>query len=568
MSSSSSQPDHGVHAISDRYVDDSVALAPNEATFMGIDGYDDKLTDFSPEGFRDRGRLVSDALRAMADVEPADDAERVAKAVFQERVGLSDELHQAGLDSSALNIIASPVQEIRELFDLMPTDTTEHWENIAARLKGVPTALAGLRVSLGESADAGRCSALRQIRRVAEQCDTWSGQGDVTSFFVSLTDGAQQRTDVGAALRTELAAGAKAASEAYADFGRFLRDDLAPKAPRKDAVGRETYQLFSRYFLGARLDLTEAYEWGWEEFFRIEKEMHELAGRLLRPGASLAETAQALDRDPRYRVDGQDAFQRWMQDLSDTALRELRGTHFEIADELMRLECRIAPPGGGNGAYYTGPSEDMTRPGRMWWSVNTDKSDFSTWREVTTVYHEGAPGHHLQIATAVNQQDRLNKFQRLMCFVSGHGEGWALYSERLMRELGYLSDDGDLMGMLSAQLLRAARVIVDIGMHLELEIPAGTGFHEGERWTPELGLEFMLDRTIEDRDLIPDEVDRYLGWPGQAPSYKLGERLWLAARDDARRRGGADFDLKTFHRQALDLGCLGLDDLRAQLALL
>ncbi|ASO22145.1 uncharacterized protein (DUF885 family) [Actinoalloteichus hoggarensis] len=563
---SSTPPAQGVHEISDRYVDDFVALSPNEATVFGVPGHDHKLTDFSPEGFAARNELGTEALRAMAAAEPTDAAERIAKAVFQERIGLHDEIHQAGLDSSALNVIASPVQEIREIFDLMPTDDAEQWENIAARMRAVPDALAGLRVSLGAGADAGRCAAVRQVQKVAEQCDTWSGGGDVDSFFTSLIKGADDRTDVSATLRTELAAGADAASRAYADFARFLRADLAPKAPAKDASGPEIYQLWSRYFIGARLDLAEAYAWGWEEFFRIETEMKEVAGRVLRPGATLAEAAAALDADPRYQITGQDAFQQWMQNLSDAALRELRGVHFDIPDALMNLECRIAPPGGGNGAYYTGPSDDMSRPGRMWWSVNTGRADFATWREVTTVYHEGVPGHHLQVATAVHERERLNRFQRLMCWVSGHGEGWALYSERLMRELGYLSDDGDLMGMLNAQLLRAARVIVDIGMHLELEIPKGTGFHEGERWTPELGLEFMLTRTIEDQDLVRDEIDRYLGWPGQAPSYKLGERLWLAARDDARKRGGADFDIKAFHRDALAMGALGLDDLREQLA--
>jgi uncharacterized protein (DUF885 family) len=180
------------------------------------------------------------------------------------------------------------------------------------------------------------------------------------------------------------------------------------------------------------------------------------------------------------------------------------------------------------------------------------------------VYHEGVPGHHLQIATSVYQASTLNRYQRLMAGTSGHAEGWALYAERLMRELGFLTDDGMLMGMLDGHLFRAARVIVDLGMHLELEIPRGTGFHEGERWTPELGLEFMVNRTITDASQLPDEVDRYLGWPGQAPAYKLGERVWLAARDEAKQRDPG-FDLKTFHKKALEMGSMGLDTLRERL---
>ena len=191
-----------------------------------------------------------------------------------------------------------------------------------------------------------------------------------------------------------------------------------------------------------------------------------------------------------------------MQQLSDDAVAELGRTHFDIPEPIRTLDCKIAPPGGTVGAYYTGPSDDLSRPGAMWWSVEPGREVFSTWREVTTVYHEGVPGHHLQIATAVYQRDSLNDFQRLLAGTSGHAEGWALYAERLMRELGYLDDDPILLGMLDAQLFRAARVVVDIGMHLELEIPAGTGFHEGERWTPDLGLEFLLTRTISEPEAL------------------------------------------------------------------
>jgi len=204
----------------------------------------------------------------------------------------------------------------------------------------------------------------------------------------------------------------------------------------------------------------------------------------------------------------------------------------------------------------------------MWWAVEPGREVFSTWRETTVVYHEGVPGHHLQIGTAVIGKDRLNDFQRLLSDTSGYSEGWALYAERLVRELGYLDDDGVLLGMLDSQLFRAARVIVDIGMHLELEIPPGTGFHEGERWTGELGLEFLLTRTISDPAHCRDEIDRYLGWPGQAPSYKIGERVWLAGRDNARRRHGEQFDLKAFHMAGLNMGGMGLDPLAERLAAL
>jgi uncharacterized protein (DUF885 family) len=566
-SSQSGSPDAtgGVHQISDQYVEDVSRLDPLLATYIGVAGYDEELTDYSPDGHQARYELAAEALRTIEAVQPANDAERAAKAVFVERASVTKELHEAGLRLAELNVIDSPVQNTRMVFDIMPTDTAEDWATIATRLAKVPDSLASLRTGLAEAAARGRVSALRQVTKVADQCDTWSGAAGGQSFFAALIAGADGVEGVTPALRTELSAGATAAAAAYADLAAFLRQELSPRAPTKDAVGLETYQLWSREFTGARLDLAESYAWAWEEFFRIEREMTQVAGRI-RPGATLAEAAAVLDADPRYQVTGQDGLQKWMQQLSDRALGDLRDVHFVIPDALMNLECRIAPPGGGVGAYYTGPDADFTRPGRMWWSVPPDKSVFSTWREVTTVYHEGVPGHHLQIATAVYQADKLNRFQRLLSGTSGYCEGWALYAERLMRELGYLSDDGNLMGMLDGHLFRAARVIVDIGMHLELPIPAGTGFHEGERWTPELGLEFMLTRTISDPAHVYDEIDRYLGWPGQAPSYKLGERLWLQARDEAKQRHGAAFDLKRFHTTALEMGAMGLDTLRERIA--
>ncbi|WP_344875187.1 DUF885 domain-containing protein [Allokutzneria multivorans] len=558
-----------INQISDDFVGDYAALDPIAATYLGVTGHDQDLTDYSPDGHAARAELAARALRELDAAEPASDAERLAKAVFQERVGLDVERHEAGLDTSSLNVIDSPPQGLRQVFDLMPTETAEDWAVIASRLAKTPDALAGVRASLLHSANKGSAnkgdvSAIRQVSGVAEQCETWAGRRGGTSFFANMIAAADKVDGVSDGLRSDLRAAAEAASAAYGDFARFLREDLAPRAPERDAVGEQRYRLESRYYTGAKLDLREAYEWGWAEFSRIEAEMKQVANRI-RPGATLAETAAALDADPRYRVHGQDALAAWMQKLSDTALVELRDTHFDIPEPLMRLECKIAPPGGGVGAYYTGPTDDFSRPGRMWWSVPADREEFSTWREVTTVYHEGVPGHHLQIATAVHQAAELNRFQRLMCWVSGYGEGWALYSERLMRELGYLDDDGDLLGMLDAHLFRAARVVVDIGMHLELEIPKGTGFHEGERWSPDLGLEFMLTRTISDPTHVRDEIDRYLGWPGQAPSYKLGERLWLAAREEAKAVQGAAFDQKSFHTKALRAGAMGLDLLREQM---
>jgi uncharacterized protein (DUF885 family) len=367
-------------------------------------------------------------------------------------------------------------------------------------------------------------------------------------------------------VRTEVGSAADQARVAFSEFATWLRRTLAPLAPSLDAVGEERYALDSRNFLGASIDLDETYEWGWHELGRIQDQQHRIARGCFGSDDILA-ACDAFDDDPARRITGAENFRGWMQTLADQAVSDLAGTHFDIPEQIKTIECCLAPTHDGS-IYYTGPTEDFSRPGRMWWAVPEGIDTFSTWKEVTTVYHEGVPGHHLQIAQNAYRADLLNRWQRQMCFVSGHGEGWALYAERLMDDLGYLENPGDKMGMLDAHAFRAIRVIIDIGMHLQLVIPADNRwqFRPGERWTPAAGLEFLIANCATDEPTLRFELDRYLGWPGQAPAYKVGERIWLEARDEVKARKGPAFDLRQFHVDALNLGSLGLDPLRAALA--
>lgn len=543
---------NSIAALADTYVDDLAALDPITATYLGIAGHEHELGDLSPAGLAATETLLRATVASLGSVVPVDDRERVAQAVMVERLGLDLERHQAGLPYGDLNVLASPVQAVRMVFDLMPTATAEERASLRARMELVPTALAGLAETYRDGVRRGQVPARRQVVEVAAQCRRWAGIEGSPGFFAAL---------VGELPEAESLAGpAQAAQSGYAELGRFLTEELAPVARDADAVGRDRYALESRVFTGAELDLDETYAWGWDELARIEDEKEAVA-RTLTGGASVAEAVAALDADRARMLHGADALRQWMQDLSDRAVAGLQGVHFDIPESIQHLQCAIAPPGGNSGAYYTGPSEDLTRPGTMWWSLAPGQQEFQTWREVTTVYHEGVPGHHLQVAQVVVNGASLNRFQRLACFISGHGEGWALYAERLMADLGYLDDPGDRLGMLDAQSLRAARVVMDIGAHLALVIPPNRfGWREGEHWSVGSMQELLSARTLLQPAYVSDEVNRYLGWPGQAISYKVGERVWLEAR------AAASLDLKTFHAAALDLGPMGLDLLRQELA--
>ncbi len=548
--------------LADEYVTRSCALDPIKATSLGVPGYDDRLTDYSPEGVDERAALERDVVVRLAALEPADEGERVAASYMAERLATGLAMHDAEEHLRAVRNIASPVQGIRQVFDLMPRATAGDWEVIARRAGAVPAAVASLRRALEAGMGRRVVAARRQARVAAEQAATWGGLDGGPGFFEELVAGAEGIDGVSPALREDLDEAAVAASAAYGELGRWLREVYLPVAADADAVGRDRYLAWARASLGADIDPAETYAWGWEELHRIEDEMRAVCAEI-RPGASIAETIDWLETDSDLVIEGEDSLRGWLQDLMDRTIDELDGVHFDIPAPVRRVEAMIAPPGGAAAMYYTGPSEDFSRPGRTWYPT-LGKTRFPLWGEVSICYHEGVPGHHLQIGQVRYLRDRLNRFQR-STFVSGHGEGWALYAERLMDELGYLERPEYRLGFLRAQAMRAVRVVVDIGMHLELAIPEDQDFHPGERWTPELGQAFVDERSRFPTDFMASEIVRYLGWPGQAISYKVGERVWLDARAEVERREGAAFDLKAFHARALDLGPLGLDQLRTEL---
>jgi uncharacterized protein (DUF885 family) len=554
------RPRTAVDAIADAHLDAELALDPIAATSIGSPGFETELTDYSPAAHAERSALRRKTLAAIDGAEPVDDVDRVTVAALRERLGLEEELYAIGADESSLNVIASPLQSLRSVYDLMAKNTADDWAIIATRLTKTPDAVSSYVDSLRTAAARGDVSALRQVDRCIDQVTHFAAPD---GFFAELSAGARLEAaptsgeELPESVQRDLGHATEVAAAAFLGLADVLRDELRPVAPADDAVGRERYQLWSRYFLGATIDLEETYAWGLDELARIEAEMRQIADTI-RPGASIKEAIDVLDADPARRLEGTEALREWMQGKSDAAVEALSQSHFDLPEPLRRLECCIAPTHEG-GIYYTGPSEDFTRPGRMWWSVPQDVTWFGTWRETTTVYHEGVPGHHLQVGQTVYRSQLLNRWRRLGCWVSGHGEAWALYAERLMADLGFLDDPADRFGMLDGQAMRAARVALDIGVHLGLQAPDELG---GGTWDAAKAWTFLTSHVNMDEGFLRFELDRYLGWPGQAPAYKVGERLWLSTRDELARREGDAFDLAAFHRRALDLGSVGLDVLR------
>lgn len=547
-------------AFCERWVDQLVELNPELRINLARPGDLAAYADYSPAGIAGERQLVARALRELDEVPVQDEVDRVTELELRRNLELRLALIDAGMPYREVNNIATPAHSIRAIFDLMPQRSADDFTVIAERLRRVPEAVSGYLETLREGVRRGQVAAKRQVRELADQTAAYA---KLNGPFGEL---AQAGALISPELTDELSAAARDAAEAYGRLSLTLQREIEPASNDSDAFGRELYALNSKMFVGAEIDLDETYEWGIAELQRMIAEQREIADQF-EPGIAIADLAERLDNHPKYRIDSAAEFRDWMQGRADQAVAELAGTHFEFTDQMRAIRCMIAPTNEG-GIYYTGPSEDFSRPGQMWWSVPEGVTSFATWRELTTVYHEGVPGHHLQIATATAEKSHLNTWRR-MNWCSGHGEGWALYAERLMDELGYLDDPAYRFGMLDAQRMRAARVVLDIGVHLGKEVPVefASADERGRAWDYDFALSFMAENMMSDPASIRFEVNRYFGWAGQALAYKVGQRIWEQLRNTAAQRAGANFSLRNWHTRALKLGTVSLDTLREVLAI-
>ena len=543
--------------LSDALVDDIAELHPILATFMGVAGHDHRLDDFSPEGAR-RGaehmRAWRDRFAALAP--QTDRWSKLAATVALDWIDQELDAFEHGDYQCDLNSISSPIQNVRMVFDSMDLSSPGAWARVASRFEAIPVSFEGYRRTLAEGLSKGRLVAARQIREGAKQARVHGADG---SFFDEASAKCREAGGDEETVR-RLASGGALAKAAYVALADWLEGEYLPRAKPEDGVGRDRYLREMRRFIGSTPNPEETCAWGWEEVRRIRAEMERLA-EVIAPGAGLAAVMKRMAEDPSRASPDRESFIAVMRERQAKALPELDGEHLDIPDEIRRVDVKIAPPGGPLGAYYVPPSEDFSRPGAVWYSLHGD-GPFALWDEVSTAYHEGFPGHHLQCGTQVSLTKNLSRFHRVAYGYSGYAEGWALYVEQLMRELGYYEKPEYELGMLANQMMRACRVVFDIGAHLGLTIPADAPFHPGESWSFDLGVEMMSTLGGLSPEHAKSEVTRYLGWPAQAISYKVGQRVMLSLREEflASQRGS----LKDFHMRVLSCGNVSFDILREQ----
>ena len=539
-----------IFALSDSYVEKSARLSPMSSTYLGLTELNDQLDDFSIAGRAVEADLTRETLAELATLAPIDEIDRVAKSVMQERLNSSLELHDSFESHISFNVLTSPPADIRQVFEMMPTESAEDFDNIAKRLLAVEKAHLSWISTIDTLAKKGKTVAQRQIDGIAKQLEGYADGGYAGMATTFDPDGKYPA----------IHEAAKSAAKSSAETAHYLRGTYMALATPNDAVGAERYAVWARYYTGANLDLRATYEWGLKDLAEINARMWKVAAKIKPDAKTLREVADYLDNAPEYKIHGKEAIIKKLLDFTQVAVAQMDGTHFDIDDRMKFCDARIAPEGSASAPYYMPPSEDLSRPGTTWLPL-MGKDEVSWWHLASTWYHEAVPGHHLQIATSVIERDRLSRFQRFGAWISGYGEGWALYAERFMDDLGAFDEPGIEMGFLSAQALRATRIVIDIGMHL------GYTDENGRVWDAVSGREALMNKALLDEGSATSETDRYLGWPGQAISYKVGEREWIAARENAKKRLGAEFSLKKFHAHALRIGPMGLDTFAEEIAI-
>jgi uncharacterized protein (DUF885 family) len=532
-------------------VDEAVRLDPCLAVVESVTESVTELTDYGPDGHAARAEAARRARTRLAALTPSDAREALLRDHLMERMDVRMAFHDVGEDQRELHpVVTGPLQLIAQTVRLaVPAD----YDQVLVRLRGVPDALLGVQAALRSAAGRGHVAAARQVDECIRRCPGWVA--DVSAIVKEYGDGPLAR---------ELATAAFKAGAAYAGLESLLKR-LRADAPDEDAFGEERYRLWVRRYLGAEPDLHDLYAWGWDEFHGIEAAMRREAANLV-PGGTPTEAVTLLDGpDGPGKVAGRDGFRAWLQMTLDASMSQLDGVHFRVPPEIRAIDTELA---SGAGIYYTPPSPDLTRSGRVTWSLagepRYDTGPYDTWYAHSIAYHEGVPGHHLHLGLAALRGDELSSRLEIFGGRAACYEGWALYAESLMDELGYFVAPGAHLGYLLAQALRAARVIIDIGMHLKLRIPSGAGFgaDDGAVWTPDLGLRMLTERALQGGG-ARFELVRYLGRPGQALSYKTGERVFRNVRAEAMMRPG--FDLATFHERVLGVDACGLAHLETEL---
>jgi uncharacterized protein (DUF885 family) len=534
------------------YWEDNLAHDPEFASSLGDKRYNDQISDFSVKAYNAGLAREQAFLMRLAAIDPTG-------LTGQEKISLNLLLRQFTEDQEAAEFKEweMPVNQLGgiqttypELVSQLTFTTQKDYDDWIARLHQIPKAFDQVTANMAIGIDDHRLPPKYLMEKVLDQVKTMAAQKPEDSPFaqplknfpsaIKPLDRERIRQDTLAAIAHEVL-------PAYLRFARFLEVSYVPACRTDPGIsalpdGQKYYQFLIRRSTTTDLTADQIHQIGLDEVKRDEAEMLAIAQKL--GFVDLASFRASLNANPKLKASSGDAllaaYKSYIGPM-EAKLPQLFGrlpkARLEVVPVPDYLEKAMYP------AYYDDGAPDGSRPGRLY--VNEyHATDRNLYAIEAVAYHEGIPGHHLQISIAQELQDipTFRKYEGYTAFV----EGWALYAERLGKEVGFYQDPLSDYGRLQADMWRAIRLVVDTGVH-------------SQHWTRDQMVQYFHDHSAIEETTIQTEVDRYIGWPGQALAYKLGQLKILELRDRAKTALGEKFDLRAFHDQVLDAGALPLD---------
>jgi uncharacterized protein (DUF885 family) len=532
--------------------EDKLKHSPEFASFLGDKRYNDQLTDYSTQAVNAslaRGRAFIQRLSEIDTTELPEQerlsAELMLRSLIDDQEGAKFKEWQM-----PINQFSGFHTDLPNLVNDLQFETVKDYDDYISRLKKVPTAFSQITTNMELGIDEGRVPPQYLLEKVVVQTQTLADQKPAESPFamplkkfpktVSAADQKRISAEVLDVVGTQVL-------PAYQRFAKFLKVEYVPKG-RKDPGawalpdGDAYYAYRVRQSTTLNKSAAEIHQIGLDEVKRDEAEMLAIVHKL--GFADLKSFSAALKENPKMHPASKEA----LIDAYKSNIAQMQPKLPGLFGTLPKAQLEVVPVPAyiekdQAAAYYNPGSQDGKRPGRVY--VNTyNFADRSLAPVEAVSYHEGVPGHHLQISIA-QELTGLPEFRK-QTYYTAYTEGWGLYSERLGKEIGFYQDPYSDYGRLEADIWRAIRLVVDTGVH-------------SQHWTRQQMVDYFREHSAIDETNIQAEVDRYIAWPGQALGYKMGQLKILELKQKAQTALGPKFDIKAFHDEILDSGALPLD---------
>ena len=541
-----------LNAVFADYWEDTLKHSPEFASTIGDKRYNDQISDYSVKAVNDGLEREENFLMRLAAIDPAGltDQEKISRELLLRHFAEDAEAADFKEWEMPVNQMGGVHTTYPQLVAQLSFTTVKDYDDWIARLHAIPKAFDQVAANMSIGMDDHRvppkyllAKALEQVKSLASQKPEDSPLAlPLKSFPATIKTAEQER------IKAEmLDAITKEVLPAYLRFARFLEVSYIPAGRAEPGIsslpdGAKYYQFLIRRTTTTDLTAEQIHQIGLDEVKRDEAEMLVIASKL--GFADMKSFRASLKTNPKLHPASREAllgayrgYLTPMQAKLPQLFGRLPKAPFEVAAVPDFLEKTSAP------AYYEAGTPDGSRPGRL--RIDTfNAADRNLYAVEAIAYHEGIPGHHLQISIA-QELDDVPTFRKFGSYTA-YSEGWGLYSERLGKDVGFYQDPYSDYGRLEADIWRAIRLVVDTGVH-------------SQHWTREQMVQYFIDHSAIDETSIQAEVDRYIAWPSQALAYKIGQLKILELRDRAKAALGDKFDLRAFHDQVLDAGALPLD---------